>query len=240
MHQLTRRQLLQLAGTGAAALSLAPLTVFAEQDKGKGFELPKLPYDYAALEPDIDAETMKIHHDRHHKAYVDNLNTALENHADLQKKELRDLLRESDKLPDAIKQSVINNAGGHANHTLFWNVMTPDKKSREVPAALTKAIDMAFESVDKLKAKMTDAALKRFGSGWAWLVADDKGKLDVYSTANQDSPYMKNHTPLLGLDVWEHAYYLKYQNKRADYVKAWWNVVNWKHVGELHAKVGKG
>jgi Fe-Mn family superoxide dismutase len=239
MQPLNRRQLLHAAGAGVATLSLAPL-VEAVQAQPTGFTLPKLPYDYAALEPHIDAETMKIHHDRHHQAYVDNLNKALAGHPDLLKKDINTLIREISKVPENIRQAVINNGGGHANHTLFWTVMTPNKSDQQVPAALAKAIDGAFESLDKFKQKMTDAAMTRFGSGWAWLVSDDKGKLQVLSTANQDSPLMKGQTPLLGLDVWEHAYYLKYQNKRADYVKAWWNVVNWKNVADRHAEAAKG
>lgn len=233
MHHPNRRQLLQAAGAGVATLSLAPLAAVA-QDK-KPFELPKLPYDYAALEPYIDAETMKIHHDRHHQAYVDNLNKALAGHEDLAKKGLTALLREYDKLPENIRQAVINNGGGDSNHTMFWNMMTPNKADREVPAALAKAIDAAFESLDKFKEKLSQAAVTRFGSGWAWLVADDKGKLQVYSTANQDSPLMSGQVPILGVDVWEHAYYLRYQNRRADYLDAWWKVVNWNAVAQRFA-----
>jgi superoxide dismutase, Fe-Mn family len=238
MTPLTRRQVLLAAGTGAAALALAPLTAKA-QDKGGPFTLPKLPYDYGALEPHIDTETMKIHHDRHHQAYVDNLNKAVAKYPDLGKKTVEAILRDVKSVPEDIRQAVINNGGGHANHTMFWEIMGP-KAGGEPSGALAKAINEAFSSFVKFQEMLTQAAMTRFGSGWAWLVADGKGKLLVVSTANQDSPLSKDQTPLLGIDVWEHAYYLKYQNKRADYVKAWWNVVNWKNVAERYAAAGKG
>jgi Fe-Mn family superoxide dismutase len=239
MHLLNRRQLLHAAGAGVATLSLAPLTALARAQPA-GFTLPKLPYDTAALEPYIDAETMQIHHDLHHQAYITNLNNALKSHPDLLKKDITTLMREINLVPEGIRQAVINNGGGHANHTLFWEVMTPNKSDQQVPSALAKALDAAFGSQDKLKEMMSQAAVTRFGSGWAWLVAGDKGKLEVFSTANQDSPLLKGQTPLLGLDVWEHAYYLKYKNRRPEYVKAWWNVVNWKNVAERHAAASKG
>lgn len=235
MQTLNRRQLLQACGAGAATLTLAPQLLAADPT---GFTLPKLPYAYDALEPHIDARTMEIHHDRHHKAYVDNLNTALKDHPDLLKMNIRDILKNIDKVPEPIRQAVINNGGGHANHSLFWIIMGP-QAGGEPSGALAKAIDNEFESFTKFKDKMSKAATTRFGSGWSWLVVDDKGKLHVYSTGNQDSPYLKGHTPLLGLDVWEHAYYLKYQNKRPDYVKAWWNCVNWKTVGDRYAMASK-
>jgi Fe-Mn family superoxide dismutase len=238
MHHLTRRHFLSRAGAGAATLVLAPLTLRADDKKPDGFTLPKLPYAYDALEPHIDAETMKIHHDRHHQAYVDNLNKALAGHPDLMKKTIVEILRDVKSVPKDIQTAVINNGGGHANHTMFWEIMGP-KAGGEPSGDVGKAIDKTFGSFDKFKEKLTAAALGRFGSGWAWLVADGKGKLDVISSANQDSPYMDGNTPVLGIDVWEHAYYLKYQNKRADYVKAWWNVVNWKTVAERYAMAGK-
>jgi superoxide dismutase, Fe-Mn family len=235
MHHLNRRQLLQAVGASAATLALAPLV---RAENPTGFSLPKLPYDFDALEPYIDAKTMEIHHDKHHQAYVTSLNTTLKDYPELLKKSIVALLKEIDQVPEKIKQAVINFGGGHANHSLFWVEMGP-KAGGEPEGALAKAIDGAFESFAKFQTKFNDAAGKRFGSGWAWLISDDKGKLDVISTANQDSPYLKGQTPLLGLDVWEHAYYLKYQNKRADYVKAWWNTVNWKYVAERHANATK-
>jgi Fe-Mn family superoxide dismutase len=238
MTPLTRRQLLLAAGTGAAALALAPLTAKA-QDKGGPFTLPKLPYPEDALEPHIDALTMKIHHDRHHQAYVDNLNKAVAKHPDLGKKTIEAILRDVNNVPKDIRQAVINNGGGHANHTTFWEIMGP-KAGGQPSGALAKAIDDAFGSFAKFQEKLAQDAMARFGSGWAWLMTDGKGKLQVASSANQDSPYMIAQTPILGIDVWEHAYYLKYQNKRADYVKAWWNVVNWKNVAERYAAAGKG
>jgi Fe-Mn family superoxide dismutase len=238
MPNLTRRQLLRTAGAGAAALALSPLAAWAAAEEKKGgYVLPKLPYEYDALEPYIDAKTMEIHHDKHHKAYVDNLNKALVGHEDLAKKPIAELLRDIDSLPQDIRQAVINNGGGHANHSMFWRIMGP-KAGGEPTGALAKAIDEAFGSFDKFQEKLNDAAVKRFGSGWAWLVLG-KDKLEVFSTANQDSPYLKNQMPIMGIDVWEHAYYLKYQNRRPEYVKAWWNVVNWKTVAERYENARK-
>jgi Fe-Mn family superoxide dismutase len=238
MVKLSRRQLLHTAGAGAAALLLSPLTpwkALADADKA-GVELPKLPYAYDALEPYIDARTMEIHHDRHHKTYVDNLNKALAGHPDLQKKSVEEILRDIDSVPEPIRQVVINNGGGHANHSLFWQVMT--KNGGGKPGGdLAKALDDAFGDFDKFQAKMSDAAVKQFGSGWAWLVVGEGGKLEVLAAPNQNNPLLgmyQHKTPILGIDVWEHAYYLKYQNKRADYVKAWWNVVNWENVAERY------
>jgi Fe-Mn family superoxide dismutase len=236
MVMLSRRQLLHTAGAGAAALLLAPLTPWkALAADQAGFELPRLPYPYDALEPYIDAQTMQIHHDRHHKTYVDNLNKALADHPDLLKKPVEEILRDIDSVPQNIRPAVVNNGGGHANHSLFWEVMA--KNGGGKPGGdLAKAIDEAFGDFDKLQAKMSDAAVKQFGSGWAWLVVGEGGKLEVVATANQNSPLLPriHKKPILGIDVWEHAYYLKYQNKRADYVKAWWNVVNWENVAERY------
>ena len=195
--------------------------------------LPSLPYGFDALEPHIDAKTMEIHHGKHHAGYVSKLNAALEGHADLQAKSVEDLLRGIDSVPDDIRTAVRNNGGGHANHSLFWQILSP--KGGQPSGDLAAAIKDACGSVDDFKAKFSDAAAGRFGSGWAWLVIGDGGKLHVYSTPNQDSPYMEGHTPILGLDVWEHAYYLNYQNRRPDYIKAFWNIVNWDKVGELYA-----
>jgi Fe-Mn family superoxide dismutase len=231
---LTRRQLLQSAGAGALALTLPAVALRAEEKKA-GFTLPKLPYAYDALEPYIDAETMTIHHDRHHKAYVDNLNKAIAETPELAGKSIEAILAMgADKLPGA----VVNNGGGHANHTLFWEVMGP-KGGGQPDGELAKAIDTAFGSFEMLKKALTDAGVKRFGSGWGWLVLAN-GKLKVLSTANQDSPLMNGQTPILGVDVWEHAYYLKYKNLRPKYVEAWWNVINWKNVAERYATATKG
>jgi Fe-Mn family superoxide dismutase len=198
------------------------------------FSLPPLPYDYAALEPHIDEQTMRIHHDKHHAAYVNNLNAALEKQTDLQSKSIEDLLRGIDQVPEAARTAVRNNGGGHANHTLFWEIMRPGGASRP-SGALASAIDGAFGGFDAFKEQFAKACAGRFGSGWAWLIAGG-GKLTIESTANQDSPLMEGKAPILGCDVWEHAYYLKYQNRRPDYVAAWWNVVNWDEVAARFAK----
>ncbi len=200
------------------------------------YTLPTLPYPTNALEPHIDAMTMEIHHGKHHKAYVDNLNKALEGQANLQDKPIEQLLREINQVPEAIRGAVRNNGGGHANHTMFWEIMGP-KAGGEPTGALATAINSACGSFDNFKTQMKQAATTRFGSGWAWLVMAN-GKLQVTSTANQDSLFMENQFPVMGIDVWEHAYYLKYQNKRPDYVDAWWNVVNWDAVAKRLAKAG--
>ncbi len=202
------------------------------------YELPPLPYPHDALEPHIDARTMEIHHGKHHNAYVTNLNKALEGHAALAAKPIEKLLREISDVPDNIRQTVINNGGGHANHSLFWQVMGKGKGG-EPRGPLADEINAVFGGFAAFKEKFAAAATMRFGSGWAWLGLDQHGKLHVGSTPNQDSPYMMGHTPILGLDVWEHAYYLHYQNRRPDYVSAWWNVVNWDKVGELYAAAKK-
>ncbi len=237
---LNRRQLLKAAGTGAASIVLTRLTpLVAAADNSGGFTLPKLPYAYDALEPHIDAQTMQIHHDKHHAAYVKNLNDALKNHPELLKKSLHELLADPASLPEAVRQGVINNGGGDYNHTLFWQFMTPGAGGQP-SGALAKEIDGAFGSFDKFVAKFNDAALKRFGSGWAWLVVKPGGGLAVTSTPNQNTPVSEGQSPVLGIDVWEHAYYLKYQNRRPDYVKAWWNVVNWPYVAERLNEAKKG
>ncbi|GAA4722666.1 superoxide dismutase [Brevibacillus fulvus] len=193
-------------------------------------QLPALPYAFNALEPHIDAQTMEIHHDRHHATYVNNLNAALEGHADLQAKSLEELIGNLDAVPEAIRTAVRNNGGGHANHSLFWEILSPNGGGAPT-GALADAINAAFGSFDNFKAEFAKAAAGRFGSGWAWLIVDG-GKLAITSTPNQDSPLMEGKTPILGLDVWEHAYYLKYQNKRPDYISAFWNVVNWEEVSK--------
>jgi Fe-Mn family superoxide dismutase len=195
------------------------------------FSLPPLPYDYAALEPHIDTQTMQIHHDKHHAAYVNNLNAALESYPNVASQSIEDILRNINDVPEAARQAVINNGGGHANHTLFWEIMGPNGGG-EPTGALGEAINKAFGSFADLKAKINDAGVKRFGSGWSWLVVDKSGNLQVISTANQDSPLMQGSTPVLGVDVWEHAYYLKYQNLRPKYLEAWWNTVNWAEVAK--------
>jgi Fe-Mn family superoxide dismutase len=191
------------------------------------FELPALPYDYAALEPHIDARTMEIHHTKHHQAYVDNANKALDG-TEWADRTVENVLTEIEIMPEEIRTAVRNNAGGHANHSLFWQIMSPDGGG-EPEGALADAIADTFDSVDKLKELVNDGGVKRFGSGWTWLVWDGTG-LALYSTPNQDSPIMNSDEPLLGIDVWEHAYYLNYQNRRPDYLAAWWNVVNWPEV----------
>jgi Fe-Mn family superoxide dismutase len=197
------------------------------------FTLPDLPYDYAALEPHIDEQTMRIHHDKHHQAYVDNANKALEG-TEWANSSVESVLASLEALPENIRAAVRNNAGGHANHTLFWEIMGPDGGG--TPSGdLAAAIDDVFGGLDALKEQVNDAGVKRFGSGWTWLVWDGTG-LAVRSTANQDSPISESQVPLLGIDVWEHAYYLNYQNRRPDYLAAWWNVVDWDAVGARFAE----
>jgi Fe-Mn family superoxide dismutase len=193
-------------------------------------ELPPLPYAYNALEPHVDEQTMRIHHDKHHGTYVTNLNAALEKHPDLQKKSVDDLLRGISSVPEDIRTVVRNNGGGHVNHTMFWEIMAPNAGGPP-RGAIADAIKSTFGSFDAFKEQFNKAAVGRFGSGWAWLV-DAGGKLSIESTANQDNPMMEGKKPVMGIDVWEHAYYLKYQNRRADYCTAWWNVVNWDAVNK--------
>ena len=195
------------------------------------FSLPPLPFDYNALEPHIDETTMRIHHGKHHQAYVTNLNAALEGQTALQNLSLEALLSDLGKVPEAIRAKVRNNGGGHLNHTLFWKWMTPGG-AKAPEGGLGEAIQSAFGSFESFREQFQKAGLDRFGSGWAWLVRARDGKIAVESTANQDNPIMEGKHPVLGCDVWEHAYYLKYQNRRADYLTAWWNVVNWTAVGE--------
>jgi Fe-Mn family superoxide dismutase len=197
-------------------------------------QLPPLPYDFAALEPHIDAQTMQIHHDKHHNAYVTNLNAALEKYPELQSKSIEDLLRDINKVPEDIKTAVRNNGGGHMNHSMFWQIMGP-KGGGAPTGALGDAIKSTFGSFDSFKEQFTKAGVTRFGSGWAWLI-DTGGKLSIESTANQDQPIMEGKKAILGLDVWEHAYYLKYQNRRPDYIGAWWNTVNWSAVSSRMGK----
>jgi len=191
-------------------------------------QLPSLPYDAAALEPHIDAQTMQIHHGKHHNAYVTNLNAALDKHPDLQSKSAEDLIRDLAAVPEAIRTAVRNNGGGHVNHTMFWEIMGPGKGGAP-SGKIAEAINGTFGSFDSFKDQMNKGGAGRFGSGWVWLV-DNGGKLAVESTANQDNPIMEGKKAIMGIDVWEHAYYLKYQNRRPDYLAAWWNVVNWDAV----------
>jgi superoxide dismutase, Fe-Mn family len=230
MSRLNRREMLALSSAAGATVILgaSATTALAEAT------LPSLPYAMDALEPHIDAQTMEIHHGKHHQAYINNLNKALADHPQLQAMPLDQLLANLNNVPEAIRTTVRNNGGGHFNHSLFWRMMTPGggEQSR---GAVGQAIDATFGSFDNFKETFEAAATGQFGSGWAWLVANN-GQLQVVGTANQDNPVSMGMIPLLGVDVWEHAYYLKYQNKRADYVSSWWNVVNWEFVNQLYAR----
>jgi superoxide dismutase, Fe-Mn family len=197
-------------------------------------QLPPLPYDFSALEPHIDTQTMQIHHGKHHQAYVNNLNAALEKHANLQGMSAEELLRNLGSVPDDIRTAVRNNGGGHVNHTMFWKMMAPNAGGAPT-GAVAEAINDSFGGFDGFKEQFAKAAVGRFGSGWAWLI-DSNGKLSIESTANQDNPISEGSKPILGIDVWEHAYYLKYQNRRPDYITAWWNVVNWAEVNRLFGR----
>ena len=199
--------------------------------------LPALPYDFGALEPHIDTQTMQIHHGKHHQAYVNNLNTALDKHPELHQKSLDDLLKNLNGVPEAIRGAVRNNGGGHSNHSLFWTLMSP-KGGGEPSGALADAIKKAFGDFAKFKEQFAAAGTGRFGSGWVWLIWNN-GKLEITSTPNQDTPVMDSKTPIMGLDVWEHAYYLKYQNRRPDYIAAWWSVVDWAEIGKRFSAVAK-
>jgi superoxide dismutase, Fe-Mn family len=232
-----------LGASSRAFAALGPRTVldfashFKLEETPVAFTVPPLPYPFDALEPYIDAKTMEIHHDKHHGAYVTNLNKALDGHADLQSKSLEDLLKSLDSIPENIRSAVRNNAGGHWNHSLFWTQMKKGGGG-EPKGELADAIKATFGSFAGLQEKFGAAGLGRFGSGWAWLLVKD-GKLAIDSTPNQDTPISLNAKAVLGLDVWEHAYYLKYQNVRADYIKAWWNVVNWDSASENYAAAKK-
>lgn len=239
---LTRRDALKTLGTGAAVLSLGALVprVFSAEgsmEKPQPFVLPKLGYAYDALEPHIDARTMEIHYTKHHQAYINNANAALKDYPDLQSLTATQLLQRLPDVPEKIRTTLRNNVGGHVNHTFFWSVLGPAGAAPSPAGALAVAIDKTFGSLDAFKTQFADAAAKRFGSGWAWLGVKG-GVLSVQSTANQDSLLSDGAVPVLGLDVWEHAYYLKYQNVRADYVKAFWNVVNWRQAGANYAAAG--
>ena len=199
-------------------------------------KLPDLPYGAGDLEPHIDGRTMTIHHDKHHQAYVNNLNAALEGHPDLQEKTALELIMDLDAIPEDIRTAVRNNGGGHLNHTMFWSLMSPGGGGTPGPV-VGAAIDEAFGSFDDFKAKFKQAGMTQFGSGWAWLVVNGKGELEVKKTPNQDNPLTEGLVPILGVDVWEHAYYLNYQNRRADYIDAWWHVVDWAQVGTYYGLI---
>ena len=211
--------------------------MYGDGDHAHGYKLPKLRYKYDALEPHIDKRTMEIHYSKHHQGYVNKLNAAMAHYHDLSEMSIEDLLRNIEKVPMKIRQAVINSGGGHANHTLFWHTMISG--GTELSGKVAEAMQTTFGSLNSAKEKFATTAKTHFGSGWAWLVVDEKKKLQIYATKNQDSPFMQGHTPLLGLDVWEHAYYLKYQNKRGDYVDAWHNVVNWKQVNNNYVAAMK-
>ena len=197
------------------------------------FKLPELNYSYDALEPHIDKQTMEIHHTKHHQAYVDKLNQALEKYPEFQNMEIEEILKSLDKLPEDIKAAVRNNGGGHYNHDLFWRIMSPDGERQPV-GELAKKIDEKFGDFESFKAKFKDASVGRFGSGWGWLVLNSDNSIDIVSTPNQDNPISEGKKVIFGLDVWEHAYYLKYMNKRPDYIDAWWNVVNWSIIEDRY------
>jgi superoxide dismutase, Fe-Mn family len=235
MH-LNRREMLRAAGAGVATLALP---TFAVAQKPKYYTLPPLPYAVDALEPSIDAKTMEIHHGKHHQAYINNALKLLGSDPKLLEIAPEELLAEVTKVPEKIRQGVINNVGGHVNHTLFWEIMGP-KGGGEPKGALGQAIDKAFEGFAKFQKEFSEKATTQFGSGWAFLVVNGKGALEIVQRKNQDSPIMDGLKPILGLDVWEHAYYLKYQNRRPDYVAAWWKVVDWKAVSDKAAKAMKG
>ena len=240
-QQITRRQAIQTLTLSTAALALAAQGGLAQEPARAGaaptaradgpFTLPPLPYAYSALEPHIDTLTMQIHHDKHHAKYVENLNKALAQAPNLKRKSVEDLLRDQSEVPVALRAAVRNNAGGHYNHSLFWQTMSQGGGGAP-KGTLADAIDKRFGSYDAFKAMLSEEALARFGSGWAWLSVDPSGQLLVESTPNQDSPLSRGRTPLLGIDVWEHAYYLKYQNRRADYVAAFFNVIAWDAVAQ--------
>lgn len=241
---LNRRNFLSIVGvtTSTALLSNFSIACAAENrlasTEGSEFKLPPLPYAYDALEPYIDKRTMEFHHDKHHAAYVKNLNEAISKHANLKGKSVEELITNLNNIPEDIRKTVRNNGGGHLNHTMFWEIMSPnpDNKPRQPEGEIAKAIEKAFGSFAKFQDQFNEAGNKQFGSGWAWLVRDKSGNLKVTSTPNQDSPISEGMFPIMGNDVWEHAYYLNYQNRRADYLKSWWNVVNWEEVNRRYQR----
>ncbi|NMG10596.1 superoxide dismutase [Brasilonema sp. UFV-L1] len=246
---IARRHFLFLLGTSAGAFildscALAQQNASSENkpspdtpspDTTGAIQLPELPYPYEALEPHIDAATMRFHHDKHHATYVKNLNAALEKHPELKSQTVEQLLRNLNNVPEDIRKTVRNNGGGHVNHSMFWTIMKPNGGG-EPTGAIADAIKQNFSSFAEFKKQFNEAGASRFGSGWAWLVRTKDGKLTVTSTANQDSPFSEGNYPIMGNDVWEHAYYLKYQNRRADYLDAWWNVLNWDEINKRFAQ----
>jgi superoxide dismutase, Fe-Mn family len=236
---MLRRKFLQTLGMTAAVWSVGSSTtlnkVIADQQPTTEFKVPPLPYDYQALEPHIDATTMRLHHDKHHAAYVKNLNAAIAKYPDLKNKSVEYLVENLSKLPKDIQTTVRNNGGGHINHSMFWQIMGPPG-GQGPTGKLATAIDSSFGSFDKFKAQFVEAGTKHFGSGWVWLVRQN-GQLKIITTANQDSPLLSGVLPVMGNDIWEHAYYLKYQNKRDAYLNAWWNVVNWSAVSKRYDQV---
>lgn len=232
---LNRRHFLFVLGAGGAATALGtfPRFVLAQESPQGPFELPPLPYDYNALEPYIDAETMRFHHDKHHAAYTKNLNEAVSKYPELASKSAEDILREIESVPDDVKTTIRNNGGGYVNHKMFWEIMSPDGGG-EPTGAIATAITEAFGSFETFKAQFDEAGSKQFGSGWAWLALDSNKQLKVMGMPNQDSPLMEGMSPIMGNDVWEHAYYLKYRNQRGEYLKNWWNVVNWEEVNKRY------
>lgn len=222
----------QTESTASPQASPSPATPTAQNPEGP-FQLPPLPYAYNALEPHIDARTMEFHHDRHHQAYVNNLNTAIARHPELRDRQIDQLLRDLNSIPEDIRTSVRNNGGGHANHTMFWEIMGPNGGG-EPTGEIANAINQTFGSFESFKEQFNSAGGTRFGSGWVWLIRNADGQLQITTTANQDSPLMEGNYPIMGNDVWEHAYYLNYQNRRADYLKAWWNTINWDVVNRRY------
>ena len=241
---MSRRDALKTLGAGIAFMGMtgvAGKTVAAERagrgDGALGWELPELGFAYGALEPHIDARTMEIHHTKHHQAYITNATKALESHPELRARGPEALVRDLASVPESIRTAIRNNAGGHVNHAFFWKILTPrSSEALSSNSELARALAQEFGSMDEFKKQFADAAAKRFGSGWAWLSAKRDGKLTVHSTANQDSPLMEGMTPVLGLDVWEHAYYLKHYNERAKYIDDWFQVADWSRAGELYRK----
>lgn len=237
---VNRRQFLFLLGAGVSTLALdssalAQNTPTGSPDKTGAIQLPPLPYPYEALEPHIDAATMRFHHDKHHAAYVKNLNAALDKHPELKNKSVEQLLRDLNSVPEDIRTTVRNNGGGHVNHSMFWRIMKP-KGGGEPTGAIASGIKQNFGSFAAFKKQFNEAGGARFGSGWVWLVRTQDGKLAITTTPNQDSPLSEGNYPIMGNDVWEHAYYLKYQNRRADYLDAWWNVLNWDEINQRLAQ----
>lgn len=235
---VNRRNFLYMLGVGVGAITLGACKASGDNlatPNAGSFELPPLPYAYDALEPYIDAETMKFHHDKHHAGYTRNLNKALEKHPELKSMSGEELLRNINSIPADIQTTVRNNGGGYVNHKMFWEIMAPNAGGKPT-GAIASAIDAAFGSFAAFQEQFNDAGGKRFGSGWAWLVYTADGKLEVTSTPNQDSPLMEDKYPIMGNDVWEHAYYLNYRNDRGAYLKAWWNVVNWDEVNKRFAQ----